>query len=118
MYSVYNFSHKMEHFSWSEFFFIILYFNGERGGGIYEIFPLLSGSAYKITVRESDPIIWYKPVEESVRGGSYLDRLVQAVSSVLQVWWSMFCMLQLLMFNITLDTKFGMQYGTPCYEGI
>jgi len=44
-----------------------------------------SGAAYKITVRESDPIIWYKPMEENGRGGSFMDRLVQAVSSVLQV---------------------------------
>ena len=72
---------------------------GKEGGDIYVIFTLLSGSAYKITVRESDPIIWYKPVEESVRGGSYLDRLVQAVSSVLQVWWSKFCMLYNHEFN-------------------
>jgi len=46
---------------------------------------VVSGAAWEGCVRESEPIIWYRPVEESGRQGSFLDRLMTAVTSVLHV---------------------------------
>ena len=45
----------------------------------------LSGVGWRGLERESDPIIWYRPREESGRKGSFLDRVLEVVSTVLQV---------------------------------
>ena len=47
---------------------------------------LYSGIAYSLAVRESSPIIWYKPFIEKNARGTLMERLVQAVSSALQVF--------------------------------
>jgi hypothetical protein len=46
---------------------------------------IYSGTAYKLAIRESSPIIWYKPFIEKTARESVMERLVQAVSSALQV---------------------------------
>ena len=46
---------------------------------------VVSGAAWSGCVRESDPIIWYRPVEEGGRQGSFLERVMTAVTAVLQV---------------------------------
>merc|ERR1711892_1608581 len=46
---------------------------------------VVSGAAWEGCVRESDPIIWYRPVEEGGRQGSFLERVMTAVTAVLQV---------------------------------
>ena len=46
---------------------------------------VVSGAAWQACVRESDPVIWYRPVEEGGRQGSFLDRVLTAVTAVLQV---------------------------------
>ena len=44
-----------------------------------------SGAGWKGVVRESDPLIWYRPKEDTGRKGSFLDRVVEVVTTVLQV---------------------------------
>lgn len=42
---------------------------------------MTSGAAFKITARETEPIIWFKPIKESGKGVSFKNRLLQAVKS-------------------------------------
>ena len=44
-----------------------------------------SGAAFKITARETEPIIWFKPIKESGKGESFNDRLLQAVKFTAKV---------------------------------
>ena len=46
---------------------------------------LYSGRAYNLAVRESSTIIWYRPYVEKNMRGTLMERVVQAVSSALQV---------------------------------
>ena len=46
---------------------------------------MTSGAAYKITVRETEPIIWYRPVKESEKGESWGDRVSKVMPTSTQV---------------------------------